>query len=136
MIVKIWKKEQIEDLKDKLNGLVKTTNFCNEECVNKITQIVNEYINILNDNYGEKRNPDTSLGGWIAVILNSSLENIQAEYKDFLNSYSLERELAEVNECVVECENGIQWVLEIYIVSSDYGYVLLFPEKNEQNGGF
>jgi len=131
VIIKVWKNEQVEELKDKLNDLGKTTDICNEECVNKIVQIVNEYIDILNDNYGEKRNPDTSLGGWIAVILNFSLENIQAEYREFLNSYSLERELAEVSECVVECENGVQWILEIYIVSSDYGYVVLFPKQNE-----
>lgn len=129
MILKIWKREQVQEAEEVLNKLAEVTEFCDIKCVTEIIGIANKYIDILDDNYGKDRNPDTSLGGWIAIIVDKSVEKIEAEYSEFLNRHSLNKELAEVSESVFMCNKELQWVLEIYIVSSDYGYVLLLPRK-------
>ena len=129
MILKIWKREQVQEAEEVFNKLAEVTEFCGRECVTEIIGIANKYIDILDDNYGKARNPDTSLGGWIALIVDESVEKIEAEYSEFMNRHSLKRELAEVSESIFKCNNELQWVLEIYIVSSDFGYVLLLPRK-------
>ena len=129
MILKLWKKEQVKNVAKTFGELAENTEYCHKQYANKVEEIANQYIEILNDNYGENRNPDTSLGGWVAIIVDESIENVRTEYCEFLRKYSLESELAEVSESIVECAEETQWILEIYIVSSDYGYVLLYPKE-------
>lgn len=129
MVLKIWKKEQLLEVENKLSELIKYTDICNNICSKEIIGIANNYIDILNNNYGADRNPDTSLGGWIAIIIDESIEKVRKEYTEFLDKYSLDRELTELRESICACDKHTQWILEIYIVSSDFGYVLLFPEK-------
>ena len=115
MIYKIWKHEQIDCLQNTFISLESQTEFCNTDCIQKVIKTLQEYVKILADNYGADRNPDSSLGGWIAVFLD----------ENFLNP-----KLAEVQEIIVDCGNNIHWLLEIYIVSSDFSYILVFPKKS------
>lgn len=130
MIYKIWKHEQIDCLQNTFISLESQTEFCNTDCIQKVIKTLQEYVKILADNYGADRNPDSSLGGWIAVFLDENFNTIQYEYKEFLDEHFLNPKLAEVQEIIVDCGNNIHWLLEIYIVSSDFSYILVFPKKS------
>lgn len=131
MRYKIWNEQQICALQKQMEALTDTTNYCKTDSIVKVIEIVETYVSRLNSYYGSKRNPDTQLGGWVAVFIADTLAVIQKEYKQFLREYSLNPNLAEIREIITGCENNVYWVIELYIVSSDYSYVLIFPQKGD-----
>lgn len=78
-------------------------------------------IDILNENYGEDRDVESDLGGYVVVaenivdieILKSKILNgVIPEYKD-----------------IIECSEGVNWTSSLFLISSDYAVVVVTTEE-------
>ena len=105
--MKVWKVEQLK----LLEGYPK-----------EIVDSVNETIGILNENYGNDRDVDKDLGGYIQVI--ESLEELK-----LLKESILQGLVEEYSDEICTIENGDVYNSTLYIASSDYNVVVI--TKNE-----
>lgn len=103
---KIYLKEQLKNLN---NYLI--------EVINSIS----ETIEILDDNYGESRNADNDLGGYVVVA-----ENILDT--EILKQDKLQGLVPEYTD-VIECSEGVNWTSSLFLLSSDYAIVVVTTEE-------
>jgi len=129
MFHKLWKINQLDNIKLSLKTLENQTEFCQKSYQTAILNTISEYIQLLNTHYGAERQPDKSLGGWVAVWIDKRLEIIEKEYDKFLSQFKLKQNMAEIRETIIKCENNINWILEVHI-SSDFHYILIYPNKS------
>ena len=103
---KIYLKEEVEELKK-----------FSTEVINSILKD----IQILNENYGEERDIDNDLGGYIIIAENivdieilkqGKLQGLVPEYTD-----------------IVECSEGVNWTSSLFLLSSDYAIVVVTTEE-------
>lgn len=129
MMHKLWMQSQLEEIKKELLLLECKAEHFHRRYHHKILCTLEEYISLLNKHYGEHRNPDTSLGGWLGIFLDESLEKSNQIFSKFLIENHLTEDLAEIKESIVECQQNIAWCIEVFLVSSDYSYILIFPQE-------
>lgn len=103
---KIYLKEEVKELKK-----------FSTEVINSILKD----IQILNENYGEKRDIDNDLGGYIVIV-----ENIVDV--EMLKQDKLKGLVPEYTD-IIECSEGVNWTSSLFLLSSDYAIVVLTTEE-------
>lgn len=103
---KIYLKKQLEELSDYPVEVIKS---------------ISETIDILNENYGENRNVDKDLGGYVLVV-----ENIE-EVKELKNGI-LKDILPEYTDEII-CSEGVNYTSSLFLLSSDFSVVVIAEEE-------
>ncbi len=86
-----------------------------------VIRSVEEQLNILDDSYGEERNIDADLGGYV-LVLETKEDVIEAKeniLKDIIVEY--------VDD--IKCEGGKQYSLSLFLLSSDYAVVVVSTKE-------
>ena len=87
----------------------------------EVIESIKATIDILNENYGENRDIETDLGGYIVIVENivdieilkqDKLQGLKAEYTD-----------------IIECSEGVNWTSSLFLISSDYAIVVVTTEE-------
>ncbi|MGN0027058.1 MAG: hypothetical protein ACI33I_08680 [Clostridium sp.] len=102
---KIYLKEKLKELND-----------YQIEVINSIYEI----IEILDENYGEERDVDNELGGY--VLIGENIVDIEILKQDKLKG------LVPEYTDVIECKKGINWTYSLFLLSSDYAIVVVTTE--------
>ena len=103
---KIYLKEQLMELKGYQIEGVKS---------------ISKTIDILNENYGENRNVDKDLGGYVLVV-----ENIE-DVKELRNRM-LKDILPEYTDEII-CSEGVNYTSSLFLLSSDFSVVVIAYEE-------
>ena len=78
-------------------------------------------IDILNENYGDNRNIESDLGGYVVIVENivdikilkqGKLQGLVPEYTD-----------------IIECSEGVNWTSSLFLLSSDFSIVVVTTEE-------
>ncbi|MDK0724796.1 hypothetical protein ACV30Q_11095 [Clostridium perfringens] len=103
---KIYLKKQLEELSDYPVEVIKS---------------ISETIDILNENYGENRDVDKDLGGYVLVV--ESIEDVKelknGILKDILPEYTDE----------IICSEGVNYTSSLFLLSSDFSVVVIAEEE-------
>ncbi|HAT4093838.1 TPA: hypothetical protein I9Z34_002353 [Clostridium perfringens] len=103
---KIYLKKQLGDLSNYLVEVIKS---------------ISETIDILNENYGENRDVDKDLGGYVLVVEN--IEDVKelrnGMLKDVLPEYTDE----------ITCSEGGNYTSSLFLLSSDFSVVVIADEE-------
>ncbi|MDM0469902.1 hypothetical protein QTG95_11305 [Clostridium perfringens] len=87
----------------------------------EVIKIISEAINILNENYGENRNVDKDLGGYVLIV--ESIEDVKelknGMLKDILPEYTDE----------IICSEGVNYTSSLFLLSSDFSVVVIADEE-------
>ena len=87
----------------------------------EIIESIREIISILNENYGEDRDVNNDLGGYVVIVENTidieilkqdKLQGLVPEYTD-----------------IIECSEGVNWTSSLFLLSSDYAIVVVTTEE-------
>lgn len=84
----------------------------------------------LDECYGADRDMDTDLGGYCVVFSQMGIEE-QREYETILLKCHMQKEEYEYRDGLVE-GNGMIWIEEVFILSTDYGIVFFYPKEIEK----
>ena len=87
----------------------------------EVIKSISETIEILNENYGENRNVDKDLGGYVLVV-----ENIE-EVKELKNGI-LKDILPEYTDEII-CSEGVNYTSSLFLLSSDFSIVVIVNEE-------
>ena len=101
-MIKLYKKEQLEELKEMLREAKKI-------------------IVLLDENYGANRDVDKELGGYIAIL--ESKEDV-AEIK----ANSIEGLLPEYTD-IIKSDDGIDYYSSLFLLSDDYSIVVFSTKE-------
>ncbi|MDK0918938.1 hypothetical protein ACV3KS_05965 [Clostridium perfringens] len=103
---KIYLKKQLGDLSDYYIEVIKS---------------ISETIDILNENYGENRDVDKDLGGYVLVV--ESLEDVKelknGMLKDILPEYTDE----------IICSEEVNYTFSLFLISDDFSVVVIADEE-------
>ncbi|WP_283696730.1 hypothetical protein [Clostridium perfringens] len=103
---KVYDESQLVELKDYSIEVIKS---------------ISETIDILDENYGENRNVDKDLGGYILVV-----ENIE-DVKELKNGM-LKEILPEYTDEII-CSEGVNYTSSLFLLSSDFSVVVIADEE-------
>ena len=78
-------------------------------------------IDILNENYGDDRDIESDLGGY--VIIAENIVDIE-----ILKQEKLQSLIPEYTD-VIECSGGVNWTSSLFLLSSDYAIVVVCIEE-------
>ncbi|MDU2283515.1 hypothetical protein [Clostridium sp.] len=86
-----------------------------------VTSVIEEQLTILDENYGEDRNIDLDLGGYVLVL--ETKEDVIKVKENILKGI--------IEEYVddIECEGGKQYCLSLFLLSSDYAVVVVATKE-------
>ncbi|MBI6020128.1 hypothetical protein H8J79_04685 [Clostridium perfringens] len=103
---KIYLKKQLGALSDYSGAVIKS---------------IYETIDILNENYGENRDVDKDLGGYVLVVENKEdvKELRSGMLKDILPEYTDE----------IKCSEGVNYTSSLFLLSSDFSTVVIADEE-------
>ena len=87
----------------------------------EVIESIKATIDILNENYGENRDIETDLGGYIVVAEN--IVDIEILKQDKLQGL-----IPEYTD-VIECSEGVNWTSLLFLLSSDYTIVVVTTEE-------
>lgn len=87
----------------------------------EIVDVIKSIVTILDKEYGENRNVDNDLGGYVLVV-----ENIVDV--EILKSNILKGVITEYTD-VIECKEGVNWTSSLFLLSSDYSIVVVTTEE-------
>lgn len=103
---KIYLKKQLRDLSDYSVEVIKS---------------ISETIDILNENYGENRDVDKDLGGYVLIV--ESIEDVKeirnGILKEILPEYTDE----------IKCSEGVNYTSSLFLLSSDFSVVVIADEE-------
>ncbi|HAT4104789.1 TPA: hypothetical protein I9Z31_002207 [Clostridium perfringens] len=87
----------------------------------EVIQSISEIIEILNENYGENRNVDKDLGGYVLMV--ESIDDVKelknGMLKDILPEYTDE----------IICSEGVNYTSSLFLLSSDFSVVVIADEE-------
>ena len=106
MMKKIYKKSQ----------LLEVNNIPTE-----VIEGIKATIDVLNENYGENRDIEAELGGYVVIV-----ENIVD--MEILKQDKLQGLVPEYTD-IVECSEGVDWTSSLFLLSSDYAIVVVTTEE-------
>ena len=86
-----------------------------------VIQNLRESVVILNENYGEERDIENDLGGYVLIAEN--IVDIQILKQDKLQGL-----LPEYTD-VIECSEGVNWTSSPFLLSSDFAIVVVTTEE-------
>ena len=87
----------------------------------EVIESIKATIDILNENYGENRDIEAELGGYVVIV-----ENIVD--MDILKQDKLQGLVPEYTD-IVECSEGVDWTSSLFLLSSDYAIVVVTTEE-------
>ncbi|WP_370831433.1 hypothetical protein [Clostridium sp.] len=87
----------------------------------KVIESIKATIDILNENYGDNRDIEADLGGYIVIAEN--IVDIEVLKQDKLQGL-----IPEYTD-MIECSRGINYTSVLYILSSDYSIVVVTTEE-------
>lgn len=87
----------------------------------EIIKSISETIDIFNENYGENREVDKDLGGYVLVV-----ENIE-DVKELKNGM-LKDILPEYTDEII-CSEGVNYTSSLFLLSSDFSVVVIADEE-------
>lgn len=94
----------------------------------EVMSSIENNINILSENYGDNRDSDRNLGGYLLLFTSTKDEEL---LNVIYERYGINQEYAEFDDVLAENEK-MQWTSRLFIISSDYGVVIVFPAlKND-----
>ena len=96
-MIRVFNKKQLKELNNYSIEVIKS---------------ISETIDILNENYGENRNVEKDLGGYVLVV-----ENIE-EVKELRNGM-LKDILPEYTD-EIKCSEGVNYTSSLFLLSSDF----------------
>ena len=96
-MIRVFNKKQLKELNNYSIEVIKS---------------ISQTIDILNENYGENRNVDKDLGGYVLVV-----ENIE-EVKELRNGM-LKDILPEYTDEII-CSEGVNYTSSLFLLSSDF----------------
>ncbi|WP_415308539.1 hypothetical protein [Clostridium perfringens] len=94
------------------------------ELINYPTEVIKsifETIEILNENYGESRDIDKDLGGYVLVV--ESVEDVKE-----LKNGMLKEVLPEYTDEII-CSEGVNYTSSLFLLSSDFSVVVIADEE-------
>ncbi len=100
-------------------------NVISPEVKDKVIGTIREAVTIFDEYYGAARHPESDLGGFLIFI--PSLSDKELFYNKILNYYNLDVTYAEIDEELINF-NDIKFRQQTFLVSSDYGIVIVYPE--------
>ncbi|EDT13655.1 hypothetical protein [Clostridium perfringens] len=87
----------------------------------EVIKSISETIEIFNENYGETRNVDKDLGGYVLVV--ESEEDVKelknGMLKDILPEYTDE----------IKCSEGVNYTSSLFLLSSDFSVVVIAEKE-------
>lgn len=87
----------------------------------EVIKSISKIIDILNENYGENRDVDKDLGGYVLVV--ESLEDVKEVkngiLKDILPEYTDE----------IICSEEVKYTSSLFLLSSDFSVVVIADEE-------
>lgn len=96
------------------------------EVKKKVMGAIRETVSILDEYYGESRHPESDLGGFLIFL--PTLQDTEMFYDEILKHYSLDVTYTEVDEELAVSGN-IKFRQQTFLLSSDYGLVIVYPEQ-------
>lgn len=87
----------------------------------EVIESIKATIDILNENYGENRDIEAELGGYVVIV-----ENIVD--MEILKQDKLQGLVPEYTD-IVECSEGVDWTSSLFLLSSDYAIVVVTTEE-------
>ena len=106
MMKKIYKKNQ----------LLEVNNIPSE-----VIESIRETIGVLNENYGENRDIEADLGGYVLIAEN--IVDIEILKQDKLQGL-----IPEYTD-IIECSEGANWTSSLFLFSSDFSIVVVTTEE-------
>lgn len=95
-----------------------------------VLERLKEVLKTLDKCYGADRDMDADLGGY-CVMFPQMCTDEQKEYEMLLQKYHVQKEEYEYRDELMEC-NGMIWIEEMFILSTDYGIVFFYPKEIEK----
>ncbi len=87
----------------------------------EVVDSIIETISILNENYGEKRNIDNDLGGY--VLISENIADIELLKQDKLQGLTPEY------TDIIECSEGVNWTSSLFLLSCDFAIIVVTTEE-------
>ena len=87
----------------------------------EVIEFVREIIVILNEAYGEDRNVESDLGGYVLIAEN--IVDIEILKQDKLQC------LVPEYTDIIECSEGANWTSSLFLLSNDYAIVVVTTEE-------
>ncbi|MDU5108560.1 hypothetical protein, partial [Clostridium sp.] len=87
----------------------------------EVIKSIYETINILNENYGEIRDVDKDLGGYVLVV--ESIEDVKEVKNGMLKGL-----LPEYTDEII-CSEGVDYTSSLFLLSSDFSVVVIANEE-------
>jgi len=87
----------------------------------EVTENAKGIITILNENYGDDRNIESDLGGY--VVITENIVDIEMLKQDKL------QDLIPEYTDIIECKEGVNWTSSLFLLSSDYSIVVVCTEE-------
>ena len=100
----------------KENQLLEVNNIPSE-----VIESIKVTIDILNENYGEDRDIESNLGGYVVIA-----ENIVDI--EILKQEKLQSLIPEYTD-IIECSEGVNWTSSLFLLSSDFSIVVVTTEE-------
>ena len=100
----------------KKNQLLEVNNIPSE-----VIESIKVTIDILNENYGEDRDVEADLGGYIVIVEN--IVDIKIMKQDKLQGL-----IPEYTD-IIECSEGVNWTSSLFLLSSDFAIVVVTTEE-------
>lgn len=95
---------------------------------------IHSIVHILDDNYGRSRDVDRDDGGYVLLLLSEDEGEVHGAYDSLLQKYSLQQELAEYEDVIIQ-DRQKEWHIILFLVGSEYGITIVYPEKREEKNG-
>lgn len=86
-----------------------------------VVETIKVTINILNENYGENRDIEPDLGGYVVIVEN--IVDIEILKQDKLQGL-----IPEYTD-IIECSEGVNWTSSLFLLSSDFAIVVVTTEE-------
>ena len=100
----------------KENQILEVNNIPSE-----VIESIKVTIDILNENYGEDRDVEADLGGYIVIVEN--IVDIKIMKQDKLQGL-----IPEYTD-IIECSEGVNWTSSLFLLSSDFSIVVVTTEE-------
>lgn len=87
----------------------------------KVINSISATIDILDNNYGDDRNIEIDLGGYVVIVEN--IVDIEILKQDKLQGL-----IPEYTD-IIECSEGVNWTSSLFLLSSDFSIVVVTTEE-------
>ena len=87
----------------------------------EVIESIRETIAVLNESYGDERDIESDLGGYLVIAEN--IVDIEILKQDKLQGL-----IPEYTD-IIECSEGVNWTSSLFLLSSDFAIVVVTTEE-------